>query len=123
MTVDKKRAVVLFGHGSRDPLWHKPIEAIAAQIVCNQPHLSVRCAYLEISSPDLGSACQQLVNSGVADISIVPLFLGVGRHAREDLPDLVLALRARHPGVIFELKPAVGEDPRLIALLAQISAE
>jgi sirohydrochlorin cobaltochelatase len=51
------------------------------------------------------------------------MFLGVGRHAREDLPLLVDQLRQRHPHVVFDLKPAVGEDPRLIQLLAHIAAE
>jgi sirohydrochlorin cobaltochelatase len=119
----KPRAVVLFAHGSRDPLWHKPMEAVAAQMVSGQPELSVRCAYLELSQPDLASACQDLLDTGIQHIAVVPLFLGVGRHAREDLPLLVDQLRAQHPTVVFELRPAVGEDQRLIHLLAAIAAE
>ena len=72
------RAVVLFAHGSRDPLWHKPIEAVAAQLASGTPGLAVRCAYLELSRPDLATACQQLVDAGIQDISVLPLFLGVG---------------------------------------------
>jgi len=30
-------------------------------------------------------------HNGVNHITIVPMFLGVGRHAREDLPELVAA--------------------------------
>jgi sirohydrochlorin ferrochelatase len=33
----------------------------------------------------------------VRELTIVPMFLGVGRHAREDLPELVKQLRAAHP--------------------------
>ena len=123
MNDSEKRAVVLFAHGSRDPLWHKPMEAVAAQFASGSPDVAVRCAYLELSQPDLPSACLDLIGTGVTQVSVVPMFLGVGRHAREDLPVLVQQLRALHPGVVFELKPAVGEDPRLIGLLAQIAAE
>ena len=123
MNILEKRAVVLFAHGSRDPLWHKPMEAVAAQFASDAPDIAVRCAYLELSSPDLATVCQELVLTGVNCISVLPLFLGVGRHAREDLPLLVEHLRSAYPQVLFALKPAVGEDPRLILLLAQIAAE
>ena len=118
-----QRAVVLFAHGSRDPLWHKPMEAVAAHIALGEPELNVRCAYLELSQPDLATACQELVAASISSITVVPMFLGVGRHAREDLPLLLEQLRERHPLVEFALKPAVGEDTRLIQLLAQIAAE
>ena len=123
MNPTDQRAVILFAHGSRDPLWHKPMEAVAAQMARNRPGSLVRCAYLELSKPDLPSACQELVEAGVCDITIVPMFLGVGRHAREDLPLLAEQLRTTYPQVAIALKPAVGEDQRLIQLLAAISAE
>ena len=124
MTLHKtKRAVVLFAHGSRDPLWHKPMEAVAAHLAQSEPDLSVRCAYLELSQPDLATACLELVEASIENIAVIPMFLGVGRHAREDLPLLVDQLRVQHPQVAFELKPAVGEDLRLIQLLARIAAE
>ena len=123
MTNPEQRAVVLFGHGSRDPLWHKPIEAVAQQIRSTDPDANVRCAYLELSTPDLPTVCAELCASGVSHIAVLPMFLGVGRHAREDLPALVVQLRAQYPLVHFDLKPAVGEDPRLVQLLAHIAAE
>ena len=80
------RGIVLFAHGSRDPLWHKPIEAVAAHIATLSPHTPVVCAYLELSTPDLETATGTLVQQGVQAITILPMFLGVGKHAREDLP-------------------------------------
>ena len=58
---------------------------------------------------------------GITTLSVVPLFLGVGRHAREDLPVLVQDLRRLYPQVDVSLKPAIGEDPQLISLMAEIS--
>jgi sirohydrochlorin cobaltochelatase len=49
------------------------------------------------------------------------MFLGVGRHAREDLPVLVEQLQRDHPRVSFLLQPSVGEDARVLELLAQIA--
>ena len=51
------------------------------------------------------------------------MFLGAGKHAREDLPVLVEALRRAHPQVRLNLQQPVGEDPRVLDLLAKIALE
>jgi sirohydrochlorin cobaltochelatase len=114
-------AIILFAHGSRDPQWHRPMQAVRQRVLVSQPDALVECAYLELSAPDLPSATQALVDRGATTIAIVPMLLGVGKHAREDLPALVQQLRAQHGDVAFDLRPAVGEDPRLIELLAEIA--
>ena len=124
MTISKPYSgIVLFAHGSRDPLWHKPMEAVAAHIALASVQTPVECAYLEISTPDLTTATHKLIARGVNAITVVPLFLGVGKHAREDLPQLVTNLQNNHPDVQFTLQPAVGEDVRLIQLIANIAME
>ena len=68
-------------------------------------------------------ACAELVALGVDHITVVPMFLGTGRHARTDLPELVQALQLNHPGVVFVVQSPVGEDPRMTALMAHIATE
>lgn len=114
-------ATILFGHGSRDPLWRKPIDSIAESMRQLSPESCIRCAFLELTLPDLASVTDELVNMDVAHITIVPMFLGVGRHAREDLPLLVNHLQQTYPAVTFVLRPSVGEDPRVIEMLAKLS--
>lgn len=113
--------IVLFAHGSRDPLWRAPIEAVQAHILAHHPGVAVRCAYLELSTPDLPQAVQELVDEGASTVTIVPMFLGTGKHARADLPVLVESLRAQHPAVGFVVQGAIGEDPRMTALMASIA--
>ena len=117
------KAVVLLAHGSRDPLWRRPMEAVAERLRAAQPQLTVRCAYLELEQPDLDATVQQLVGEGIDQVTIVPMFLGTGKHAREQLPVLVNALRSRHPNMRIVLQPPVGEDPRVLDLLAAIAGE
>jgi sirohydrochlorin cobaltochelatase len=116
------QAVILFGHGSRDPLWRQPMDAVAARLAA-EPGLAVRCAFLELDQPDLPAAAAQLVGEGATRISILPMFLGTGRHAREDLPRLLAAVRDAHPSVAFELRRPVGEDARLLDLIASLARE
>lgn len=113
--------VILFAHGSRDPLWRAPMEAVRAQIATTQPHIVACCAYLELCEPDLAQAVQQLHHQGLRAITVVPMFLGTGKHAREDLPQLVEALRLAHPDITLTVQPAIGEDPRMTALMADIA--
>lgn len=114
-------AIILFAHGSRDPLWHKPIQAVAQRIVQRAPSTLVRCAYLELTEPDLACVTNELLALGVTSLSVVPMFLGVGRHAREDLPELIQTLKAQHPSIQISCQPAVGEQAKLLDLLADIA--
>ena len=54
-------------------------------------------------------------------IRIFPLFLGVGKHAREDLPLIIEEIRTAHPELLLELLPTAGESPQLTALMADIA--
>ncbi len=114
--------IILFAHGSRDPLWRRPMESVAARIRADDPKALVSCAFLELTEPGLPAAAAALVAAGAQSVTIVPMFLGVGKHVREDLPSLVEGLGVAHPGVAFTLRQAVGEDDRMIALMAQIAA-
>ena len=117
------RATILFAHGSRDPLWSQPMQAVARRMREIEPGAQVRCAYLELMQPDLATAVRACVDEGCDDIVVVPMFLGVGRHARDDLPALVAQLAPTIPGTRIRLQAAVGEDPRIVELLARIALD
>ncbi len=114
--------VILFAHGSRDPLWRLPIDAVAEDMTRRWPHMSVACAFLELTTPDLATTVEALMMQGKTHLRIVPMFLGVGRHAREDLPKLVSELTEAYPQVQFELLPSIGEHPAMTRLMADIAA-
>ena len=114
-------AIILFAHGSRDAQWRLPIEAVAAQIISRQPGAKVRCAYLEMCAPTLAEAAIDLIAEGARHLRVFPLFLGVGKHAREDLPMLIDDIRKAHPEVRLELLPAAGEYAQLMAVIADIA--
>ena len=119
--ITSQHAIVLFAHGSRDALWRRPIEAVADEVKQLSPDTQVACAYLEMTEPDLPTTVASLVQTGVNVIRIVPMFLGVGRHAREDLPLLLQDLIIQHPGVTFELRNAIGEEPEMTRAMAAIA--
>jgi sirohydrochlorin cobaltochelatase len=117
------QGILLLAHGSRDPAWRAPIEAVAARIQALAPGTPVRCAYIELSTPTLPEAAAELVAAGCTALRVVPLFLGMGKHTREDMPRLVQRAREQHPAVAFTLAAAVGEHAALVDLLARIALE
>jgi len=117
------QGIILLAHGSRDERWREPIEAVARQVLADDPGARVACAYMELATPDLPTAAETLIGGGATAVRVVPLFLGMGKHAREDLPQQVEALRQRWPAVGFSLARIVGEEPELVDLLARIAVK
>jgi sirohydrochlorin cobaltochelatase len=110
--------LILFAHGAREPRWAAPFEAVALRVRAARPGLAVRLAYLEFMHPGLAEAGAQLVDAGCTQVAVLPLFLGAGGHVRKDLPLLLDALRAAHPGTAFTLHAAIGEIDSVVAAIA-----
>ena len=120
-SIEKRQGIVLFAHGSRDPLWRLPIEAVAHQIRSLSPDVQVMCAFLELTTPDLPTCVQEMTVMGLQKIAVVPMFLGIGKHAREDLPEILKQLQTSYPHIQFELRRAIGEEPELTMAMAKIA--
>ena len=115
--------LILFAHGARDPRWREPFERLAVKVRAERPGLAVRLAFLEFMNPGLDAAVDDLVAHGCAAIRVVPVFLGQGGHVRQDLPPAVERAHARHPGVAIALRPAVGEDDRVLDRIAAVAVD
>jgi sirohydrochlorin cobaltochelatase len=113
-------AWVLLGHGSRDAQWAAPLERLAQQLreLAHTPNL-VACAYLEHTRPTLAKVADQLAQDGAQHIMVLPLFFGMGKHARGDLPALIAQTRAAHPGITLACLDSFGEHPLLAQWVAQ----
>ena len=89
-----KRGVILFAHGSRDPLWRVPIEAVRDNV--EALGLQARCAYLELSTPDLHTAVADLATLGEPRLRRVIVTVNV--------PEAELPARSRQQAWPFELQ-------------------
>lgn len=112
-------AIILFAHGARDPEWAKPILAIRAAMLERQPQVRVEAAFLEFIAPQLPQAIDELVSSGIIDISIIPMFMAQTGHTKRDLPMLLEAARISHPGVTLRVATPIGEAGGVVAAIAE----
>lgn len=100
--------LILFAHGSRDPIWAQPFESMLTRIQQAAPDMPCALAYLELMQPDFATVTAALVEKGVTHIRVLPAFLAVGKHLRVDLPDFIDQAHALHSGLRIEALPAAG---------------
>jgi sirohydrochlorin cobaltochelatase len=115
------KGLILFGHGSRDPEWARPLREVAARIADAPDAPWVELAFLEFLDPSLDVACDRLVAQGATHVAVVPMFIAQSGHVRRDVPACIEAARARHPGLRIDLAVAVGEDARVQAVMADVA--
>src|SRR6187200_346476 len=92
-------AIILFAHGARDPGWAEPFRKIKRALEARRPGVTVELAFLELMEPGLPDAVAKLALASHRSITVAPLFMAQGGHLKNDLPKILDALRAEHPGV------------------------
>jgi sirohydrochlorin cobaltochelatase len=110
--------LVLFAHGARDARWAEPFLRLREKVARASPGTRVALAFLEFMTPDLDAAIAELSTGGCRDIALVPVFLGQGGHLRDDLPNLLQRVAARHPECRIRMAVAAGEDEAVIDAIA-----
>lgn len=115
-------ALVLIAHGSRDPAWSAPLEAMAAGLQARLPEITVRLAFLEYTVPDPAHVLTELSRTGCRRASIAPLFLGIGAHARADIDAIVTRVSESCPDLALTVLPVLGEMAQVQASLVGILA-
>lgn len=110
--------LILFAHGARDARWAEPFLRLRERVARAAPDARVVLAFLEFMSPDLDAAVADLSAAGCHDIAMVPVFLGQGGHLRDDLPNLLQRVAARHPACHIRLAVAAGEDDAVLDAIA-----
>lgn len=91
-------AIIVFAHGSAIPEANEGIARLAEE-VSRKAGCPASCAFLELVQPDLATAVARATGAGAKRVIIIPCFLTVGVHVREDLPQLVQQQRALFPGM------------------------
>ena len=121
MLITSTRAIILFAHGSSNPTWREPFDAIADQVRAQAQDAKVELAFLEIMSPNVHEVVRDSAEQGIHHIRIVPLFFGVGKHVAEDLQGLVEAIRAEFVEIAIEIASAVGQSETVREAMAKFA--
>jgi sirohydrochlorin cobaltochelatase len=115
------KGIILFGHGSRTAEYVRPFERIRDAMAANEAAAVVELGFLELTRPSLEESIECLANRGVTQISVVPIFIGPGRHVLKDLPQLAANAMDRFPGLEISLASPVGEAQEVIDAMANFA--
>lgn len=117
-------AIVLVAHGSPDPDWRRPLEALEERLAEHLGPRQVALAYLA-HDPSISDAVAELAAAGHQRLTVVAALLSPGgRHVKRDIPAAVAAAAERFPEVELNLVPgALGDDARVISALFAATLE
>jgi cobalt/nickel transport system ATP-binding protein len=106
--------MLVVGHGSRDADGVDEFWALASTIRDAVGDLLTGFGFIELASPTVDEAIDDLVERGATEIVSVPLVLLAAGHLKNDGPAALARARARHPGVRFSLARDLGIEPHVL---------
>lgn len=109
MSSTENKAIVLFGHGARDPQWAEPMKRLQSILLEQVKGVQVELAFLELMEPGLPEVVDCMALGGVKHIQVVPIFFGRGGHLKNDFPVIMAELKTKHPELNIEATAAVGQ--------------
>jgi sirohydrochlorin cobaltochelatase len=110
------QAVLIAGHGSRDPDGIAEFLDLARHFRACRPELPVQIAFLEFARPTIQEGIDNLVEDGACEVIVLPGVLMAAGHAKNDMASEVRLARERHPGVQIHMGRALDVEPRLLQL-------
>lgn len=91
--------VLLVGHGTRDPDGTREFFELARVLADRIAPIHVEGCLLEFQRPTIAEGWDALLEAGVKSIRVAPLLLFAAGHAKQDIPDAILACAERTPGI------------------------
>jgi sirohydrochlorin ferrochelatase len=110
-------AMVALAHGSRDPRSAATIKALVAEVKAMRPDLRIEPAFLELSKPSFETVVDRLVKAGYEEVVVVPLLLTEAFHAKVDVPEVIAAATAKHPGLRIRASRVLGLESVFLDVL------
>jgi sirohydrochlorin cobaltochelatase len=112
-------AVLLCGHGSRDPEAIEEFEIAAAALRGRLAPQDFATGYLEFAQPTIQQGLADLMARGARRILAVPGMLFAASHVKNDLPWEMNSFMAANPGIEVRLGRDLAIDPKLLAAAAE----
>ena len=110
-------ALLIVGHGSRDPRGAREFHDLVDLVRGRNPSLTVEGGFIELSRPPISECVDRLAESGARNVAAVPLMLLAAGHAKDDVPATLVREKMAHPEMRFSYGRALGVRPELLELM------
>ena len=112
------KAILLIDHGSQRAEANEMMNCMANLVqTMAGPEIIVRYAHMELAEPSIAAGVRNCMEAGATELVVFPYMLSPGKHSTGDIPRLVAAAAARHPGVAYSVTPAFGVHEKLAELI------
>jgi sirohydrochlorin cobaltochelatase len=111
-------AVLICGHGSRDPEAVAEFELIAAALRRRLSDFEFATGYLEFARPTIRDGLAALAARGARQILAIPGMLFAASHVKNDLPWEMNSFMADNPGIEVRLGRELAIDAKLLRAAA-----
>ena len=115
-TTSSEPALLIVGHGSRDPRGAEEFQELVSLIRARAP-MPVEGGFIELSRPPISECVNNLRERGAREVSAVPLMLLAAGHAKDDVPATLVREKLTHPDLDFHYGRALGIRPELLELM------
>ena len=111
------KALLVIAHGSPRPQANEDVLRIADLIRARGAYPIVVVGFLDCNQPDIPAAVEECVAAGATSIDAVPYFLHSGKHFFIDVPEMLDAAAARHPGLTVRMGDYIGRAAQIADVL------
>lgn len=111
------QGILVVAHGSRVKETENTLVSLLEIVRERIPDRPIEHAFMEFSDQTLKKGITALIARNVTEIKVVPYFLFMGIHLREDIPEMIKNCMNDHPEIKVTMGLPLGEDPRLADIL------
>lgn len=111
------RGILVVAHGSRAKETEAALALILDMVRAKKPGLPVECAFMEFSDSTVEKGITALAGKGVTEVKVVPYFLFMGVHMKEDIPQIIADCASQFPKITIKMGKHLGVDERLADIL------
>ncbi|ARU61490.1 sirohydrochlorin chelatase [Tumebacillus avium] len=114
-----KHAILLVGHGSRDPEGNQELLAFAKRVETELSHEFpiVETCFLEFAAPSIAKGIDTCVARGAEKVTLVPVILFGAGHSKLHIPHEIDEAKERHPHVNFSYGKPIGVHAKALDIL------
>ncbi|NGM83139.1 sirohydrochlorin chelatase [Paenibacillus sp. 7124] len=110
-------AILLVGHGSRDPEGNEELLQFADTVRLAAPQYKIETCFLEFVQPDIARGIANCVEQGASRVVVIPVMLFAAGHAKIHIPFEIDRAKKLYPAVEFVYGRPIGVHQKVMEIL------
>lgn len=114
-----KTAVVLVGHGSRNPKGNDEFLAFSERLAARDPGRTIVPCFIEFHDVLVADGIDRAVALGATQVVVVPVILLAAGHVKLEIPGILDEARGRHPEIDIRYGRNIGVCDATVKMLVE----